>query len=141
MVAKSAAVAVMAIHITTIKLAACPVDRRRLNWEACCRRVAVEEDSTAVAGNTAVAGMAIRITTIMLEAHRSDLRRACIVKEEGALLAITGTMECKDFVKAQGRQRSTGEGRGEGRIMAIMAEARLMVSPAMDTRVFNQTIQ
>ena len=49
------------------------------------------------------------------------------------------TMECKDFIKAQGRQRSTGEGRGEGRIMAIMAEARLMVSPAMDTRVFNQT--
>ena len=28
--------------------------------------------------------MTIRITTIMLEAHRSDRRRACIVKEEGA---------------------------------------------------------
>ena len=66
----SMAVAVMAIHITTIKLVACPADRRRLNREACCRRVAVEEDSTVVAGNTAVAGMAIRITTIEVAARR-----------------------------------------------------------------------
>ena len=28
--------------------------------------------------------MTIHITTIMLEAHRSNRRRACIVKEEGA---------------------------------------------------------
>ena len=57
------------------------------------------------------------------------------------MLAMMETMECKDFVKAQGRLRNAGEGRGEGRIMAIMAEARLMVSPAMDTRVFHQTNQ
>ena len=80
----SMAVAVMAIHITTIKLVACPADRRRLNREACCRRVAVEEDSTAVAGNTAVAGMAIHITTIKLVARRADRRQACMLKEEGA---------------------------------------------------------
>ena len=85
MVAESAAVVVMAIHITTIKLVACPADRRRLNREACCRSVAVEEDSTAVAGNTAVAGMAIRITTIMVEARRADHRRACMLKEEGII--------------------------------------------------------
>ena len=36
-------VVVMAIHITTIKLVACPADQRRLNLEACCRRVTVEE--------------------------------------------------------------------------------------------------
>ena len=66
----SMAVAVMAIHITTIKLVACPADRRRLNREACCRRVAVEEDSTAMAGNTVVAGMAIHITTIKVAARR-----------------------------------------------------------------------
>ncbi len=83
--AESAAVAVMAIHITTIKLVACPVDRRRLNREACCRRVAVEEDSTAVAGSTVVAGMDIPIMTIKLETHRADRRRACMVKEEGII--------------------------------------------------------
>ena len=137
----SMAMAVMAIHITTIKLVACPADRRRLNREACCRSVAVEEDSTAVAGNTAMAAMTIRITTIMLEAHRSDRRRACIVKEEGALLAITGTMECKDFVKAQGRQRSTGEGRGEGRIMATEVDALPMDTLAMVTRLLHQNNQ
>ena len=89
----SMAVAVMAIHITTIKLVACPADRRRLNREACCRRVALVEDSTAVAGNTAVAGMAIRITTIMLEARRADRRRACMVKEEGIIMEGGSTVK------------------------------------------------
>ena len=78
-------VVVMAIRITTAKLVACPADRRCLNREACCRRVAMEEDSTAVAGNTAVAAMTIRITTIMLEARRADRRRECMVKEEGII--------------------------------------------------------
>ena len=64
------AVAVMTIHIMTIKLVACPADRRRLNREACCRRVAVEEDSATVAGSTAVAVIAIRITAIKVAARR-----------------------------------------------------------------------
>ena len=81
----SMAMAVMAIHITTIKLVACPADRRRLNREACCRRVAVEEDSTAVAGNIAVAGMAIRITTIMLAARR--MKEEGIITEGGSMVA------------------------------------------------------
>ena len=93
MVAESAAVADMAIHITTIKLVACPADRRRLNREACCRSVAVEEDSTAVAGNTAVAGMAIHITTIKLAARRADRLPACIVKEEGIITEEGSTVE------------------------------------------------
>jgi len=85
--------------------------------------------------------MTIRITTIMLEAHRSDLRRACIVKEEGALLAVTGMMECKDFVKAQGRQRSTGEGRGEGRTTAVIVDAHPTLPLTMGTRLLHQTNQ
>ena len=84
-VAESTALADMAIRITAAKLVARPADRRRLNWEACWGRVAVEEDSTAMAGNTVVAGMAIHITTIMLEARRVDRRRACMVKEEGII--------------------------------------------------------
>ena len=52
---------------------------------ACCRRVAVEEDSATVAGSTVVAVMAIRITTIKLETLRADRRRACMVKEEGII--------------------------------------------------------
>ena len=97
-VAESAAVADMAIHITTIKLVACPADRRRLNREACCRRVAVEEDSTAVAANTAVAAMTIRITTIMLEARQADRRRACMVKEEG-IITEGGSMVAGSMVE------------------------------------------
>ena len=65
----SMAVAVMAIHITTIKLAACPADRRCLNREACCRRVVAVEGCTAE-GSTAVAGMVIHITTIKVAARR-----------------------------------------------------------------------
>ena len=86
MVAESTAVADMAIRITTAKLVARPADRRRLNWEACCRRVAVEEDSTAVEeDSTAVAGTAIHITTIKLVARRADRRQACMLKEEGII--------------------------------------------------------
>ena len=81
----STAVAVMAIHITKIEVAACPADRRRLNREACCRRVAVEEDSTAVAGNTAVASMAIRITTAKLVARR--IKEEGIITEGGSVVA------------------------------------------------------
>ena len=73
----SVAVAVMAIYITTIKLVACPADRRLLNREACWDMV--------VAGSTVVADMDIPITTIKLEAHRADRRRACTVKEEGII--------------------------------------------------------
>ena len=60
------------------------------------------------------------------------------------MLAMTGgtsKASCLKIVKAQGHQRSTGEGRREGRIMATGADARLMVSPAMDTRLLHQTIQ
>ena len=60
------------------------------------------------------------------------------------MLAMTGGTSkesCLKIVKAQGHQRSTGEGRREGRIMATGADARLMVSPAMDTRLLHQTIQ
>ena len=60
------------------------------------------------------------------------------------MLAMTGgtsKASCLKIVKAQGHQRSTGEGRREGRIMATGADARLMVSPAMDTRLIHQTIQ
>ena len=90
----SMAVAVMAIHITTIKLVACSADRCRLNWEACCRRVAVEEGSTAVVGNTAVAGMAIHITTIVLGARRADRRRACMFKEGAGVSREACTARC-----------------------------------------------
>ena len=75
--AESAAVAVMAIHITTIKLVACPADRRRLKREACWGMV--------VAGSTIVADMDIPITTIKLAARRGDRRRACMLKEEGII--------------------------------------------------------
>ena len=78
-VAESAAVADMAIHITTIKLVACPADRRRLNREACCRRVAVEQ------GSTPVAIMAIRITTAKLVARR--------IKEEGIIMEGGSTVK------------------------------------------------
>ena len=88
----SMAVADMAILITTAKLVACPADRRRLNREACCRRVAVE-DSTAMAGNAVVAGMAIHITTTMQEARRADRVPACIVKEEGIITEEGSTVK------------------------------------------------
>ena len=57
------------------------------------------------------------------------------------LLAMMGMMECKDFVKAQGRLRSTEEGLGEGRTTAKEAEAHPTLPLAMDTRVFHQTNQ
>ena len=60
------------------------------------------------------------------------------------MLAMTGGTSkesCLKIVKAQGHQRITGEGRREGRIMATGADARLMISPAMDTRLIHQTIQ
>ena len=56
----------------------------------------MEEDSTAVAA------MTIRITTIMLEAHRSDRRRACIVKEEGIITEEASTLEEGSTVKGEG---------------------------------------
>ena len=65
----STAVAGMVINITTIKLAACPADRRLLNREACCRRVVAVEGCTAE-GSTTVAGMVIHITTIKVAARR-----------------------------------------------------------------------
>ena len=72
----SMTVAVMAIHITTIKLVACPADRRRLNREACCCRVVVVEgckaEGSTTEGSTAVAVMAIRITTIEVAARRNQ---------------------------------------------------------------------
>ena len=55
------------------------------------------------------------------------------------MLAMMGTMECMDFIKAQGRQRSTTEGRGEGRIMTTEADALPTDTLAMVTRVFHQT--
>ena len=57
------------------------------------------------------------------------------------VLAMTGTMQCKDFVKAQGRQRSTGEGRGEGRIMATEVDALPIDTLAMVTRLLHQNNQ
>ncbi len=116
MVAESVAVADMAIRITTIKLIACPADRRRLNREACCRRVAVEEDSTAVAGNTAVAGIAIRITTIMLEARRADHRLQRIIKEEGKEVSRVEGACCRRVVAVEG---CTAEGSTAVAVMAI----------------------
>ena len=55
------------------------------------------------------------------------------------MLAMTGKMECKDFIKAQGHQRSTGEGLRTRRTTAMEVDALPMDTLAMVTRVFHQT--
>ena len=58
-----------------------------------------------------------------------------------ALTRGTSKASCLKIVKAQGHQRSTGEGRRACRTTAIKAGARLVLPPAMGTRLLHQTHQ
>ena len=60
------------------------------------------------------------------------------------MLAMTGGTSkesCLKIAKAQGHQRSTGEGRRACRTTAMKAGARLVLPPAMGTRLLHQTHQ
>ena len=60
------------------------------------------------------------------------------------MLAMTGgtsKASCLKIVKAQGHQRSTGEGRRARRTTAMKAGAPLVLPPAMGTRLLHQTHQ
>ena len=88
----------------------------------------------------------LAIITMIIGFGGKEFRTAVVISAEKGMdtmkmLVMTGTMDCKDFVKAQGRQRSTGEGRGESRIMATEADAHPTLPLAMGTRLLHQTNQ